>query len=143
MEPAIMGKVVVSAKIENYQDTLDLERGMMQPDQVRTIELGDALVDTGATYVSMPISMIQKLGLKKVRDRAKAPAGEFRFGFYAPVQLTVQGRDCVVNIAEVSDTYPVLIGQLPLEMLDFVIDMREHRLIGNPDHRGEHMFDLL
>ena len=43
---------------------------------------------------------------------------------------------------EVPDTVPVLIGQLPLEHLDFVIDMRSHTLIGNPAHGGEHMYEL-
>jgi hypothetical protein len=38
---------------------------------------------------------------------------------------------------------PVLIGQLPLESLDFVVDPIGRRLIGNPDHGGEHMMDLL
>ena len=58
------------------------------------------------------------------------------------VQLTVQGRDCRVDAAEIPDSCPVLIGQVPLELLDFVVDPVGRRLIGNPEHGGEHMFDL-
>jgi hypothetical protein len=36
----------------------------------------------------------------------------------------------------------VLIGQLPLEALDFVVDPRGRRIIGNPAHGGELMYDL-
>ncbi len=34
------------------------------------------------------------------------------------------------------------IGQVPLELLDFVVDMRQRKLIGNPAHGGEHMYEL-
>jgi hypothetical protein len=36
----------------------------------------------------------------------------------------------------------VLIGQVPLEMLDFVVDPQSQRLIGNPEHGGEQMLEL-
>ena len=44
---------------------------------------------------------------------------------------------------EVPDHVPVLIGQLPLEHLDLVIDLRHRQLIGNPAHGGEHVYELL
>jgi len=47
-----------------------------------------------------------------------------------------------VEVSEVDDHCPVLIGQLPQEALDFIIDPKDQRLIGNPDHGGEHMIDL-
>ena len=33
---------------------------------------------------------------------------------------------------------PVLIGQIPLEQFDLVLDLRNRRLSGNPAHGGEH-----
>lgn len=48
-----------------------------------------------------------------------------------------------MDVMEVADDIPVLIGQLPLEHLDFVFDMRKHELTGNPDHGGEHVYELL
>ncbi len=38
------------------------------------------------------------------------------------------------------DTVPVLIGELPLEHLDFVVGMNAYRLIGNPAHGREHVY---
>jgi len=61
---------------------------------------------------------------------------------YDAARLTIQGRDCTMDVMEVPDDTPVLIGQLPLEHLDFVVDMRSHTLIGNPRHGGEHMYEL-
>jgi len=37
---------------------------------------------------------------------------------------------------------PVLIGQLPLEHLDFVVDLRSRSLIGNHAHGGEYMYEV-
>ena len=36
-----------------------------------------------------------------------------------------------------ADEYPVLVGQIALEALDWVVDAKGQRLIGNPDHGGE------
>ena len=43
---------------------------------------------------------------------------------------------------EVPDDVPVLIGQIPLEHLDFVVDLRSGTLIGNPAHGGEYVYEL-
>ncbi len=43
-----MGRVAVSAKVENLGDLVLVERGLLPADQVRSIEINDALVDTGA-----------------------------------------------------------------------------------------------
>jgi hypothetical protein len=61
---------------------------------------------------------------------------------YEAAQVTVQDRDCRVDVTEVPADCPVLIGQVPLELLDFVVDPQGRRLIGNPDHGGQHMFDM-
>jgi hypothetical protein len=42
----------------------------------------------------------------------------------------------------VAEECPVLIGYIPLELLDFVVNPRAQSLIGNPEHGGEFMFDM-
>ncbi len=54
----------------------------------------------------------------------------------------ILGRDCTVDVMEVPDEVPVLVGQIPLEMLDLVVDPRRRRLTGNPEHGGEHIIEL-
>ena len=62
METATMGKVVVSVRIENLQDTYDAEKGVLPVDRVRRVEVADALIDTGATMLSIPCRLIERLG---------------------------------------------------------------------------------
>jgi hypothetical protein len=45
-------------------------------------------------------------------------------------------------VVEVADDCPVLIGQVPLEVMDFVVDPAGQRLIGNPAHGGEQVYEL-
>ena len=45
-------------------------------------------------------------------------------------------------MTETADDCPVLIGQVPLELLGVVVDPTKQRLIGNPDHGGEQMIDM-
>jgi hypothetical protein len=47
-----------------------------------------------------------------------------------------------VDVLDLPDDVPVLIGQIPLEYLDFVVDPQTRRLIGNPAHGGEQMYEL-
>lgn len=143
MEIETMGKVLVRARVENLFDLYELEKGSIQPDDVRTIEIEDALVDTGATLLSLPKRYIGELGLSLIRSRtARTVAGMVRLNIYGTVRLTVQGRDVNTDVCEVPDDCPALIGQIPLEGLDFVVDLSGQKLIGNPDHGGEAMIDL-
>src|SRR4051812_50062671 len=102
MEIATVGKVVVPARIEHLFDLHEVEQGRLAADQVRTIDVTDALVDTGATMLSLPRQLIGQLGLKRMRSRtARTAGGIFQFDVYEPVQLTVQGRECIIEVAEV------------------------------------------
>ena len=56
---------------------------------------------------------------------------------YCAVRLTIQDRDWIVDVGEIGSEYPVRIGQIPLEALDWVVDTKGQRLIGNPEHGGE------
>ena len=143
METTTMGRVLTEASIENLKDLWATECGLLPPEQARQIKVTDALVDTGATLLSLPTRLIQQLGLKQTSSkRVTSSIGLAEAGVYEAVRLTIQGRTCTMDVMEVPDTVPVLIGQIPLEHLDFVVDLRNHTLIGNPAHGGEHVYEL-
>jgi predicted aspartyl protease len=143
MELATMGKVIVSATVENMKDLWAVEEGNLPGDEVRRLDLDDALVDTGATILCLPRRHIELLGLTQVRERtARSVAGTIRLRIFSVVRLTVQGRDVATEVCEIPDECPPLIGQIPLEGLDFVVDLQGQRLIGNPEHGGEAMIEI-
>ena len=143
MDTETVGRVLTEAKIENLKDLWDANRGRIRAEDARSLDMADALVDSGASVLSIPTHMIERLGLEQTgtkRVRSSLGVGEARM--FEAVRLTIQGRDCTMDVMEVSDGTPVLIGQLPLEALDFVIDMKSHQLTGNPRHGGEHIYEL-
>jgi predicted aspartyl protease len=144
METDKMGRTVVAAKIEHIGDLLNVEAGILPADQVRRLEVNDALADTGSTYLAMPRRLIQQLGFTKPvsTSRVRTTRGTATANIFGPVRLTVMDRFCTVDVTEVDDDCPVLIGQVPLELLDLVVDPRGQRLIGNPAHGGEHMIEM-
>jgi clan AA aspartic protease len=144
METETMDRVLVEATVENLGDLYEVERGHRQDDQVRRVTIEEALVDTGATTLSLPTRIIQQLGLTKQSEkRVITSAGSSQAALYSAVRITIQDRSCTVDVMEVPDQSPPLLGQIPLEMLDFVVDPRARRLIGNPAHGGEHVIELL
>ena len=108
------------------------------------VTVSDALVDTGARSLSLPTRYIRQLGLtKRGEKRVNTSLGpRNRLDMYDVVRLEVQGRECFVDVTEVPDTTPPLIGQIPLESMDFVVDPVNQKLIGNPAHGGEHIIEL-
>jgi len=143
METETMGRVLTEATIENVGDLWNVKTGQRAPEDVRRVQVADALVDTGSTMLSMPTRLIRELGLtEQYRKKVKSSVGLAEAAVFDAVRLTIQGRSCTMDVMEVPDGAPVLIGQLPLEQLDFVIDPRSRTLIGNPEHGGEHMCEL-
>jgi predicted aspartyl protease len=144
METATMPRVPTEATIENLRDLWEAERGLIPPEKVRRLVLTDALVDTGATLLSLPRRYIQQLGLVPTTKKTFicSNGAELEASLYGTVRLTIQDRQCPTDVVEVPDNVPVLVGQIPLEYLDLVVNPREGRLTGNPAHGGKHIIDM-
>lgn len=137
-----MGRVLTEATVENLQDLWDVQRGMLPSPDARRVVIADALVDTGATTLALPAKLIQQLGLRKLGSRSvRSSTGVGEAALYDAVRLTIQGRSCTVDVMEVPDDVPALIGQVPLELLDFVVDPGGQKLMGNPAHGGQHVLE--
>ncbi len=144
LENDLMVRVTTEVRVENLNDLWDAQRGMIADDQVRRMDLVDALVDTRATTLALPSRCIAQLGLTKTREKiAVSSRGKGLISMYDAVRVTIMGRDCVVEVMEVPDDVPPLVGQIPLEMLDLVVDPQARKLTGNPAHGGEQILELL
>ena len=137
-----MGRVTVEATIESLADLHVADRGFLPPAEVRRVSIV-TLVDTGASMLSLPKRYIDALGLKKAYTKpSRSARGAGTVDVYQAVRLTVQGRNCNVDVVELPDEVPALLGQIPLEAMDWVVDPVAQRLIGNPDHGGEWMIEM-
>ena len=134
-----MGIVLVTALIENLTTSSGRRRISAQ---TSVAEIHDARL-IPRRHTSRCQASDRTTGLNKIKTvEAKTVSGPIRFGIYDLVKLTIQGRDCEVRVSEVADSCPVLIGYIPLELLDFVVSPKAQKLIGNPDHGGQYMIDM-
>lgn len=137
-----MGRVVVDVIVENFSDVERADRGEIEPAAIRRTTVS-ALVDSGATFLCLPRPAIESLGLSfLMHKRSKTVTGEIDLGIYAAARVTVQDRACVTQIMELPDDRQPLLGQIPLEMMDWWIDPTNQRLVGNPEHGGQWLAEV-
>ena len=137
-----MGRIVVRVAVENVNDRAQAERGEGLPAGIRRLEI-EALVNTGATFFCMPESLCRQLGLEF--DRAKESrtiTGPITLNVYRGAKIEVQGRACNVEVLALPEGRQCLLGQLPLETLDWWVDTTNRCLVGNPEHGGQWMAEV-
>jgi len=136
-----MGKVTTMIKVANWDDLALLAAGA-RTEKPRALET-NALVDTGAVKFYLKSSIIRELGLRPVgetKSRTMSNRSESRTVF-SPVALEIQGRTGRFDVVEIPDSLPNIVGQIPLEDLDWVVDCRNQKLIPNPEHKNGELAD--
>jgi predicted aspartyl protease len=129
-----MGRVAIEMEVCNGGDETLVRAGHLAADRIRRASL-TALVDTGATMLVLPEDVVQRLGLPVVRMvRSRLGNGQIVSStIYGPARLTVLGRVANLDVMSVPAGAPALLGQVPLELLDFVVDLKNRRLAPNPE----------
>lgn len=130
-------------ELENLYDLVAVKLGAMNQGDVRRLTVTDALVDTGATGLCLPIPLIEQLGLTPIEmRRARAATGIVDRMLYSEVQFTILERTSTIQVTDLPEGSPVLIGHMVLEHLDLCLDIKKG-LIYNPAHDGEWIIEIL
>lgn len=139
---ADVGRVLVDVTVENFEDATRAARGEIPAADVRRRTV-QALVDTGATYLCLPQSIVDELGLtfQRFKDVRTAVAAH-KLGIYATAHVMIQDRDCNTEVMAIAEGRTPLLGQIPLEMMDWWVDPVGQKLVGNPEHGGEWMAEI-
>jgi clan AA aspartic protease len=130
--------------LENATDRVNAESGLIQPDQVRRIEL-EALVDTGATMMVLPADLVASLGLtvRTYRPARLADGSLCDVGRVTGLWIEILGRDMTGDALVVPAGAQPLIGQVQLEVLDLVVDAKSREARVNPAHPDVPILDML
>ena len=136
-------KHTTKIELANLEDLNLANAGVIKPEEVRRVTVEDALVDTGATRLSLPKSLIEQLGLTPVgTTRARTANGIVDRIIYSTVEFTVLERKETIRVTDLPENTPVLVGHMILELLDLCLDIKKG-LIYNPDHDNEWIEDQL
>ena len=130
---AEMGHTLVTIKVENVADWMAApEKQGRRRARIRTIIIPDALVDTGTTYLCLPSRSIKELGLKPFPRTISATTatGIVERRLFGGAMVTIEGRSDIFAVAELPDGAPALVGVIPLEGLDYMVDPTTQTLVG-------------
>jgi len=140
-----MGKVTTDVKITSMKGVLLFKEGYKKQEEIKSVELEDVIVDSGATMMCLSKEIIDRLGLDFVKTtKVNTTNGVEERGIYGPAIYEIHGRMARGDVLEFGHPkIKALVGQIPLEQLDFLINPSSNRLIANPEHEGGLILDLL
>lgn len=128
-----MGEVKIKIKIINAGDEMLFRRGILSEDKIRSQEV-IAVVDTGAATSVLTPEVANNLGLQIIRQERAVYANEYSENIDIAESIIFQlgERRCVEEPFVMGSE--VLIGQIPLERMDLVVDCNRQQVVPNPKH---------
>lgn len=126
---------MTNLKLWNSGDLDNAASGLIKPEEVRKQEV-EAMVDTGATTLVIPIDVCHRLGLRAFRSTQVelADGSLCEMTYFRSVWIEILGRGMSCDVLAAPEGTTPLIGQIPLEGLDLVVDPRSREVRPNPEH---------
>jgi clan AA aspartic protease len=129
-----MGLGYAEIELISVDDLVLNRRGFLTEDKIKRMTV-NALVDSGAYMLVVNDHIRQQLDLPLIEEQVfrLADDSERRGEVVGPVEIHFENRSTTVRAVVLSGADEVLLGSIPLEDLDVVIDPKKQRLIVNPD----------
>ncbi len=128
-----MGKIIITLTVTNRADQYVASRGFMPSDQIRSVTLNNVLVDTGATTLCLPASIIAQLGLELLKEvDVETANGIGKARIFQDAKISLLGREGTFECLELPGGMNPLLGVIPLEALGIELDLQNQRLVTLP-----------
>lgn len=131
-----MGEVRAEVTLENAVDVSLSRRGQLKPEQIKRLDLS-MLVDTGAVMVLLPQDVAEALALDiNDQDRVIVELADGRKGELptaGPLTIRYGSRSATMTCLVGPPRCEPLFGQIPLEMMDLIVDARQQKLTPRPE----------
>jgi clan AA aspartic protease len=129
-----MGLTYVDIILENTVDTVLAKQGNIPSKKVRKMKV-TALVDSGAMTLAINEKIAKKLGLEIIEQTEVTLAdGSYRkCDYVGPVIIRFENRTACCRAIVVPGADEVLLGVIPIEEMDVIIDPRTQQLAVHPD----------
>jgi clan AA aspartic protease len=126
-----MGLVYEEITLKNVYDVETCDHGLIKESEVRQITV-QALVDTGASTLVITEEIQKKLGLgiKGKRYATLANSKEEVCKITGAVEISWKDRSTIVSPLVIPGNGDVLLGAIPLEAMDLIVDPSKQALIG-------------
>jgi len=129
-----LGHVYADITLVNSFDITAAKKGLIAEDDVKKLAVS-ALVDSGAITLTINEKIARQLDLDvKERLEVMLADGSLRkCDYVGPVDIHFENRTACCKALVLPDADEVLLGVIPLEEMDVLIDPLAQRLIVHPD----------
>ena len=126
-----MGLVHAEITLRNDGDVTNVRRGIIKEPEIRQTAV-TAMVDTGAATLVINEDIRRQLGLDIERsyEATLADGSKQTYGLSETVQILWKNRQAVCQAVVVPGAKNVLLGAIPLEAMDLVINPLKQELTG-------------
>jgi clan AA aspartic protease len=131
-----MGHVNTRITLKNLDDTKQAKKGNLPEHKIRQATI-DVMVGTGATTLVINEKLFRELGLDVMDEREITFANNARetCKLTEPLEIHWENRFVAMSAMVVEDATQFLLGVLPLEGMDLMVDTVNQRLVGvHGDH---------
>jgi clan AA aspartic protease len=129
-----MGEVRVEIELENAFDRELVRRGQLPEQDVRSARIR-ALADSGSIMLMLPQDLVEELGLRELRKAIVTYADERKEerSIAGVVTVRVGNRSAEVSCIVGPPNSDPLLGQIPLEEMDLLVDCAQQQLVPRPE----------
>ncbi|MDR3199452.1 MAG: clan AA aspartic protease [Planctomycetaceae bacterium] len=129
-----MGEIYANITLYNQLDLSAVRLGVRKTEDVRKIEVR-ALIDSGATTLAINNEIKNQLGLcvLETRESRLADGSVENYEFVGPVEVHFKNRSSLCRAVVLPNAEEVLLGAIPMEEMDVIIDMKNQELIIPPE----------
>ena len=126
-----MGFVYENINLKNAGDVMNAQRGIINETDIRQLKVL-AMVDTGAITLIINEAIRQELGLAVRGEQRIRLANESAqtCQYTDPVEIHWKNRHVVTQALVLAGVEEVLLGAIPLEGLDVIVDPANRELVG-------------
>jgi clan AA aspartic protease len=126
-----MGHIRTQLILKNLDDIKQAEKGNLPEREIRQAEVA-VMVDTGATTLVINEELFERLGLDSRSEREITFANDVKetCKLTDPVDIQWEDRSIAMPALVVKEASEILLGVLPLEGMDLMVDPVRQRLTG-------------
>ena len=130
-----MGLVYADIEILSSEDLFAYRRGKLAKSDIKSVAV-TALVDSGAYMLSINENIKAQLDLTVIEEQIAelADGSRIKLEVVGPVDVRFANRSTSARALVLPGDAEVLLGAIPMEDLDVVIDPKRQMLLVNPAH---------
>ncbi len=130
-----MGLVYAEIELFNAGEMYEFRKGKISEENIKRVKVM-SLVDTGSYMLTINDNVRNQLDLPLIEKQFSVLAddSEIEVEVVGPVEVRFENRRTSVDAIVIPNLSEILLGAIPMEDMDVLVDPRQQKLVVNPKH---------